>query len=619
MSWLNLIVESPTRGLINNLLTQSTSFIVLLIIESLLIIHTANNVTNAISISLPTNKQIDAHQLNYLNLVARSLIHQEVAQTTSPSISITTTTTATATVDGSNSQDAPNFEEPIGNHTVPVGRDAQLSCKISKLGNFRTAWLRVEDKGILTIHNNVITRNYRFGLLNNEDERNFILTIKNVQPTDKGGYMCQINSVPMKYAIGYLDVLTPPVFDDNLSNGDSSSPALDGGDVLNDSIVSGGEATASASAPVSSSSSTSSSNNGSQVTVRENTSATLSCRASGHPSPTITWRREDGRPILLDGIDSSMDASQIEIRDTNTLTFSSIHRTNSGAYLCIASNGVQPSASKRQLLDVQFSPIITLPQAEVSGHMGQAEARLECLVELNPLGSYHWIKLATTTLNTDRKPIVTNQEDDLWLIEHDELMQSDKFEIVIKQINSEKVQMILTLRHIEKQDFSWYKCVARNKLGLQSNFIRFYESSKPSLQAQPSSSFSFNSFFRTGAAQTPAPKFDDNNQPEPPNDEHENSLANNNRQLASNQARAHTRSSWIQRSTTNGAAGSVRSRAGSSALASTLVPITLSNVLKLFSIHCHQPPPIAAVVNILPYLVTLLMVIFNYGEFVPTR
>lgn len=82
--------------------------------------------------------------------------------------------------------EVPDFVEPIGNHTVAVGRDAQLACKINKLGSFRTAWLRVEDKGILTIHNNVITRNYRVGLINNDDEaKNFILTIKNVQPSDR--------------------------------------------------------------------------------------------------------------------------------------------------------------------------------------------------------------------------------------------------------------------------------------------------------------------------------------------------------------------------------------------------------------------------------------------------
>lgn len=94
-------------------------------------------------------------------------------------IQATTTTLAPSPLE------TPDFVEAIGNHTVALGRDAQLSCKINNLGNFRTAWLRVEDKGILTIHNNIITRNYRIGLINNDEGRNFILTIKNVQPSDK--------------------------------------------------------------------------------------------------------------------------------------------------------------------------------------------------------------------------------------------------------------------------------------------------------------------------------------------------------------------------------------------------------------------------------------------------
>lgn len=93
-----------------------------------------------------------------------------------------TTTTASVSI---SPVELPDFEEPIGNHTVALGRDAQLNCKINNLGNFRTAWLRVEDKGILTIHNNVITRNYRVGLNNDDHNKNFILTIKNVQPSDK--------------------------------------------------------------------------------------------------------------------------------------------------------------------------------------------------------------------------------------------------------------------------------------------------------------------------------------------------------------------------------------------------------------------------------------------------
>lgn len=55
------------------------------------------------------------------------------------------------------------------------------------------------------------------------------------------GYMCQINTNPMKYSIGYLDVLTAPSFDETQSNSD--------------------------------------------VVESEGSNVTLSCKANGYPAP----------------------------------------------------------------------------------------------------------------------------------------------------------------------------------------------------------------------------------------------------------------------------------------------------------------------------------------------
>lgn len=56
---------------------------------------------------------------------------------------------------------------------------------------FKVAWVRVDTHSILTIHNKVITRNYRIGLAQ-ADGRNWDLKISNVAETDRGFYMCQV-------------------------------------------------------------------------------------------------------------------------------------------------------------------------------------------------------------------------------------------------------------------------------------------------------------------------------------------------------------------------------------------------------------------------------------------
>lgn len=66
--------------------------------------------------------------------------------------------------------------------------------------------MRVDTHSILTIHNRVITRNYRIGL-SQADGRNWVLRISNVQQSDRGWYMCQINTDPMRFQEVYVEVV----------------------------------------------------------------------------------------------------------------------------------------------------------------------------------------------------------------------------------------------------------------------------------------------------------------------------------------------------------------------------------------------------------------------------
>lgn len=70
----------------------------------------------------------------------------------------------------------------------------------------QVAWLRVDTQTILSIQTLVVTKNDRMEVTHT-DHRVWRLHIKNVRQSDRGFYMCQINTDPMKNQIAYLDVV----------------------------------------------------------------------------------------------------------------------------------------------------------------------------------------------------------------------------------------------------------------------------------------------------------------------------------------------------------------------------------------------------------------------------
>ncbi|KAG7210532.1 hypothetical protein KM043_012052 [Ampulex compressa] len=91
----------------------------------------------------------------------------------------------------------PEFAGPIGNQTVPLGRDATFTCLVKNLGGYRIGWVKADTKAIQAIHEHVITHNKRVSV-SHSDHTAWNLHIKGVQRDDEGLYMCQINTDPMK-------------------------------------------------------------------------------------------------------------------------------------------------------------------------------------------------------------------------------------------------------------------------------------------------------------------------------------------------------------------------------------------------------------------------------------
>ena len=69
----------------------------------------------------------------------------------------------------------------------------------------------------------------------------------------------------------------------------------------------------------------------SDQSVLEGESASLSCRASGVPAPTVTWLRND--------LELPVDV-RLNVDDGGTLQLTELRRTDSGVYRCVAANSL---------------------------------------------------------------------------------------------------------------------------------------------------------------------------------------------------------------------------------------------------------------------------------------
>nr|CAD7201727.1 unnamed protein product [Timema douglasi] len=90
--------------------------------------------------------------------------------------------------------------------------------------------------------------------------------------------------------------------------------------------------------------------------------------------------------------------SAVRQYDGENLLLNSIQRSDMGAYLCIASNGIPPSVSKRFIVQVHFHPLIKVSNQLVAAPVG-SDVLIQCYVEASPramnswyrdMGTYYW-------------------------------------------------------------------------------------------------------------------------------------------------------------------------------------------------------------------------------------
>ncbi|RLU24781.1 hypothetical protein DMN91_002871 [Ooceraea biroi] len=320
----------------------------------------------------------------------------------------------------------PDFAYPLENVTIPQGRDATFTCVVNNLGGYRVsssssasgdhsgsfkrvAWIKADTKAILAIHEHVITNNARLSVTHS-DYNTWTLNIRGAHREDRGIYMCQINTDPMKSQSAFLEVVIPPdIISEETSN---------------------------------------------DLMVPEGGSAKLVCKARGYPKPEIAWKREDGAEIISRTTNPGSKTKQA-IAEGETLTLSKVTRGEMGAYLCIASNGVPPSVSKRMMLHVHFHPMIQVPNQLVGAPIG-TNVTLVCHVEASPKAINYW----------------TRQSDEM-------IINNTRHAMFEVKTSVYSVQMRLVIINLQKHDLGGYKCISKNSIGDAEGNIRLYDMELP--------------------------------------------------------------------------------------------------------------------------------------------
>ncbi|KAF7494617.1 Protein amalgam [Sarcoptes scabiei] len=270
--------------------------------------------------------------------------------------------------------------------------------------------------------------------------------------------MCQVNAENMISQIGYLDVKVPPILIEDRTSSDTI--------------------------------------------VDEHQKAILKCHAKGYPKPKITWRREFGEPINLGQFGGQKFS--VPTFEGSQLNLTQVTRDDMGAYLCIASNGIPPSLSRRILLHVNFRPKIRVQNQLISSRIGSS-VELVCFCEAHPKPIITWtlpngVPIVSGYDSTSMMIIVSStsspfsdkQQSNNSMINKDQDVNDDKHNYsgeknrrsmdrkrkkyeTKEEFDGFRVTMILVINKLEREDFGSFKCSAKNLLGEKEGLIRVFE------------------------------------------------------------------------------------------------------------------------------------------------
>ncbi|XP_049870198.1 lachesin-like isoform X3 [Pectinophora gossypiella] len=130
------------------------------------------------------------------------------------------------------------------------------------------------------------------------------------------------------------------------------------------------------------------------------------------------------------------------------LNMTAVQRDMSGAYLCIATNGVPPSVSKRIMLHVLCKPSVRMSQKMIGGYVGETVTML-CKIETYPVPVVYWTHL------------------------EGRLHNGSKYQMSVSS-KGYKHEASLRVTELSRDDIGPYSCHAENALGSAWDDITLY-------------------------------------------------------------------------------------------------------------------------------------------------